>query len=136
MSCSYIKLFILSLTTVFVSCSNTDRLTKAHRASAKQYALVHTVYFEVEEVHCQALIEALYSVSAITQVHDLKVGTFKDLGDQRALKDYDVVMQMQFKDEQAYQSYQAHPVHLKLKKDLKPILSAPPATHDFIIRID
>ncbi len=97
------------------------------------YPLVHTVYFTLEPANSAQLIKTLESVKNIEEVHHLKIGAFTDLGDKRALKDYNVVMQMQFENIQAYEAYQSHPIHMQLKKDVKPLLKAPPATHDFMI---
>ncbi|MEM8908372.1 MAG: hypothetical protein AAGD05_11045, partial [Bacteroidota bacterium] len=64
-------------------------------------------------------------------VKDLQVGTFTDLGDTRALQQYHLVMQMGFSGQQAYQSYQQHPIHVALKEKLAEYLAASPSTYDY-----
>lgn len=78
------------------------------------------------------MIEEIKKLEAIEQVHEMQVGQFKDLGDQRALSDYELFLQMSFTDEAAYQTYQKHPIHLTLKEKAGAYLAGPPVTYDYI----
>jgi len=94
--------------------------------------LVHLVLFNLKEGTNQAkVINEIRTLEGIEEVMDLEVGPFQNLGDKRALSDYDLAMQMSFKDINAYKRYQAHPIHLKLKEQVKTLVSGPPATYDF-----
>ncbi|NRB49484.1 MAG: Dabb family protein [Saprospiraceae bacterium] len=95
--------------------------------------LVHIVLFNLKEDADQAaLVAEIKKLEAIEEVQDLEVGPFENLGDDRALSDYELIMQMSFVDNEAYQAYQTHPVHLALKEAAKTYLGGPPATYDFI----
>lgn len=95
--------------------------------------LVHLVYFDLKEAaNINQFIIEIEKLREIEVIQSLEIGTFKDLGDQRALSEYELVMQMSFKDSAAYQVYQNHPIHLQLKAAAKAVLSAPPATYDFV----
>ena len=95
--------------------------------------LVHVVYFDLKETaNISQFIIEIEKLREIEVIQSLEIGTFKDLGDQRALSEYELVMQMSFKDSAAYQIYQNHPIHLQLKATAKSVLAAPPATYDFV----
>lgn len=95
--------------------------------------LVHIVFFKLKpEVDTEKLIGAIKKLQAIPEVEDLEVGFFENLGDARALSDYQLVMEMTFLDKAAYDKYQQHPIHLELKDKLGSFLAGPPATYDFM----
>lgn len=98
--------------------------------------LVHTVYLNIKDdisaVDKETLITGIKSLANIPGVYDFKTGTFADLGDPRALSTYEVVLQMEFMDESAYQKYQQDSIHLAFKKSVGHLLAGPPATHDFM----
>ncbi|MFK8006280.1 MAG: Dabb family protein [Saprospiraceae bacterium] len=99
-------------------------------------SLVHEVYFNLkddltkdqkEEFH-----QNILKLKDIPEVQNLVVGDFKNLNDPRALADYEIKMSMEFQSEKEYAEYQAHPIHLSLKKAAGDIVAAPPVTYDFI----
>ena len=95
--------------------------------------LVHVVFFKIKpDVDVAVVIEEIKKLQQIPEVQDLEVGTFEDLGDARALSDYNLVMEMTFDNKVAYDTYQQHPVHLTLKENLGAFSAGPPATYDFI----
>jgi hypothetical protein len=95
--------------------------------------LVHVVYFDMkEDADINAFITEIERLRNIEEVQGLEIGTFENLGDQRALSQYELVMQMSFKDSAAYQVYQNHPIHLQLKAAAKSVVAAAPATYDFV----
>jgi len=77
------------------------------------------------------VIEEIKKISEIDVLHDLEVGIFKDLGDARAMSDYDLAFSMNFKNESDYHLYQKDTLHLQLKESLKELLTGPPVTYDF-----
>lgn len=95
--------------------------------------LVHVVYFKTKEGAENDLIQEIKKLEAIEVLHELEVGTFQDLGDARAMSGFGVVMQMNFDNEAAYKTYQAHPIHLDLKAFAKNsgALLGPPVTYDY-----
>lgn len=94
--------------------------------------LVHLVFLKVkEEVEMTKLISELKSLAAIEGLKDFELGPFQNLDDSRALSEYDLLMEMSFDNEAAYQKYQADPIHLALKEKLKSMLAGPPATYDY-----
>ena len=97
--------------------------------------LVHLVYFQLKEGATkstqQQLIEEIKTLAAIDVLQDLEVGTFQELGDQRAMDQFGVMMQMRFNSEADYKIYQTHPIHLQLREKVKSILGGPPVTYDY-----
>ena len=97
--------------------------------------LVHVVYFKVKpDTDQAAFIAEVKKLSSIEVLEDLEVGPFEDLGDPRALSEYNMVMQMTFADSTAYAAYQAHPTHEALKANTKSYMAGPPATYDFVLK--
>ena len=95
--------------------------------------LVHVVMFKLKpETDQGALLREIKKLEEIEQVKDLEVGTFEDLGDKRALSDYDMTMTMSFDSKADYEIYQKHPIHLALKGYVTPMVAGPPATYDFL----
>ncbi|MEZ4885709.1 MAG: Dabb family protein [Chitinophagales bacterium] len=105
--------------------------------SAQQTPLVHLVFLKVkDDISAEdktALMNTLKRLADIAEVKNLHVGDFEDLGDERALSDYDVVMQMGFQTKEDYQKYQADERHIQAKAAMKPFLAGPPATYDFVV---
>lgn len=79
------------------------------------------------------VLDAIENLVNIKSVENLQFGFFKDLNDDRALKDFELIMQMEFQNPEQYKIYQAHPIHLELKKALGSLLAGPPVTYDFTI---
>lgn len=94
--------------------------------------LVHLVCFklkpEVNPLDVKNILEQLRSIEFVKQ---MEVGTFKDLGDPRALSDYQLILKMAFNSPEDYQSYQQHATHLAVKSALGDYLAGPPATYDY-----
>lgn len=93
--------------------------------------LIHLVFFNLKpEVDPEVLVKEIKKLEAIEEVMDLEVGAFAELGDARAMSEYQLLMQMSFADSAAYQSYQKHPIHMALKEIAMPWLNGPPVTYD------
>ncbi len=145
-------IILLLLISFLTSCQNPNPQlekelseTKARLVAAKAAleqvnpttaSLVHEVYFNLkddltskqkEEFH-----QSILKVKNIPGVQNLVIGDFKNLNDPRALADYEIKMSMDFQSEKEYAEYQAHPIHLSLKKAAGNIVAAPPAIYDFI----
>lgn len=133
---------------IFSSCQQRDlrgqleacqqELEKANREASLEKPepkLAHTVYLDfkddITKDDLEQLMTGIQTLGKIQGVFDLKIGTFKDLGDQRALSQYEVVLQMAFHDETSYRLYQKDSIHLAFKKSVGHLLSGPPATYDF-----
>jgi len=141
--------FVLTMLFSFFGCQQNpnnqqlndlkSELEKANKAltvlqSENDYALVHLVYFKLKEgANKTEFIKEIEKLEAIEQVEDLQYGEFKDLGDARAMSQFDIAMRMGFDSEADYAAYQAHPIHLNLKKAVGAYLAAPPATYDFSV---
>lgn len=145
---NYFVLFALSL--IFIHCSNPqleqelattkEQLmeTEAKLAAAlsekdkEATSLVHLVYFKLKPAADQnQFIAELDKLKAIEGIQDLDIGVFKDLGDERALSDYAILLSLEFENEKAYQTYQEHEIHLALKANTKDFLAGPPVTYDY-----
>ena len=105
-------------------------LGKHKTADAKR--LVHVVWFKMkEDADRDAFVTELQKLEGIEEVNDLEVGRFQDLGDARAMSDLDMVMQMGFRSEDEYRTYQDHPIHVQLKSSVGAYISGPPVTYDY-----
>jgi len=61
--------------------------------------LVHLVFFKLKsEQDAPTMIAEIKKLKAIPVVQDFEVGAFEDLGDARALSDYDIVLELVFKN--------------------------------------
>ena len=132
------SIWILLIGVFFFSCNRNIEKIKAtdsstvEQASVEQFKFVHVVYFTLKEkADIDLLIKEIKKLKAIEVLHNLEIGTFADLGDKRALSQYDLVMQMDFKSRADYEIYQIHPLHLQLKKAMMNLLAGPPATYDY-----
>ena len=95
--------------------------------------LVHLVFLNTKsEIDRPALLAEIKKLEAIPGVMDLEVGPFEDLGDSRAMSQFGYLLQMSLAEQAAYNNYQKHPIHLRLKENLGPYLAGPPVTYDFM----
>ena len=143
-------LLFFSLITL-LACTDTNKLqdalvtTQQQLATAKEKIaqletqiepegeLVHLVFFKVKpDIDQAALVAEVKKLSNIKEVMDLEIGPFEDLGDERALGDYSMLMQMSFANKAAYEVYQKHPTHLALRENTMQFMAGPPATYDFM----
>ncbi|MFK7810504.1 MAG: Dabb family protein [Saprospiraceae bacterium] len=108
----------------------------AEHKSLKNNDLVHIVYLDLKKEITvedkEKLMVAIRKLSEIPEVKNLELGSFKPLNDPRALSAFEVVFQMEFKDEKDYQIYQAHETHLALKTIAKDFVAGPPVTYDYL----
>ena len=110
-----------------------SKLAEAKSDTDENYPLVHVVYFKLKpNADKTKLLEAIDKLEEIEVVQELEVGSFEDLGDKRAMSDYQVVMSMAFANEADYEVYQEHEIHLALKAVAKEMLAGPPATYDYL----
>lgn len=118
----------------------TAELAEARRqlvdlGSRPENMIIHTVYFKLQpDLSPQALQSFMGEIEKLKQIKQVKgliYGPFTDLGDARAMKEYQLVMQMGFNSRKDYESYQANAIHLALKEAAKGYLAGPPVTHDF-----
>ncbi|MGK0364526.1 MAG: hypothetical protein ACI85O_001583 [Saprospiraceae bacterium] len=101
-------------------------------------SLVHLVYLnlkdDLKEEEKAEIIAAIDDLARIEEVNELEIGDFANLGDARAMSDLEMVFSMSFTSKLDYEIYQGHPIHLQLKTIVKPYLSGPPVTYDYIRR--
>ena len=110
-----------------------EKITTLESQIEPEGELVHLVFFKVKpDVEQAAIVVEVKKLEAISEVMDLEIGPFEDLGDARALSEYTMLMQMSFSNKAAYERYQKHPIHLTLKENLGAYLAGPPATYDFM----
>lgn len=110
----------------------TAEIQKLKEETTDKKQLVHIVWFIMKsEADHNGLIAEIKKLEKIEVLNNLEIGKFQDLGDARAMSDLDLVMQMGFDSEEDYKTYQAHPIHLGLKKAAGKYLAGPPVTYDF-----
>lgn len=97
--------------------------------------LVHSVYLKLKEnmtADDMAVLESgILSLAQIPEVNNLIHGTFKDLGDARAMAELNYILQMEFYNVEDYKSYQQDSIHIAFKQVAGKYLNGPPVTHDF-----
>lgn len=110
-----------------------NELVSLKTAENEKGNLCHLIYLKLKpDADTTLVFREIEQLREIKEIESLTFGTFKDLGDERALSDYQLVIEMSFKNEAAYQTYQTHKLHTALKKNTKSQLAGPPATYDFI----
>ncbi len=122
----------LNETTLELAQAKRDLIELGHRSDNM---LIHTVYFKLKpdlsDQQHEAFLQEIAKLHQIKQVKGLIYGSFAELGDSRAMLEFQLAMQMGFESEKAYREYQAHAIHLALKEAAKSYLAGPPVTHDF-----
>lgn len=134
--------FLLALIVALslAGCQSTPDTTAGTEvvAKSKQGMISHLVFFDLRDsLNSQELQKVgiiLKSLNGIPVVEDFTVGDFKDLEDARALSEYEVVIQMSFKNKEDYLTYQNHRLHRAAKKKLGPYLTGPPKSYDYLIQ--
>ncbi len=101
-------------------------------------SLAHMVYLDLKEdisdLERNTLVGAIRRLSEIDEVKSLEIGDFKNLNDPRALAQFELFFQMDFKNTEDYKVYQNHKIHLRLKKLAKGLLAGPPVTYDYEVK--
>ena len=110
-----------------------EKIKTLERQIEPEGELVHLVFLRLKaDADYAALVSEVKKLSGIKEVMDLEIGPFENLGDERALAEYSVLMQMSFTDKAAYETYQKHPIHVAVKENTKSFMAGPPATYDFM----
>ncbi|MFT5833095.1 MAG: hypothetical protein ACI97N_000721 [Cognaticolwellia sp.] len=152
-----ILLYTFAICIAFFSCTNSETALsetienlKAELASANEKiddlegrnktesVLQHTIYFtlkpDLTEVERRAFIEELEGLKAIEVVQNVTAEERQNVGDEnRALKQFNVVMVVTLADEAALEIYDASEVHQNLKKSIGGYLAGKPASFDYIM---
>ena len=112
---------------------NQARVELRELKAATEAPLHHLVFIRIKpEVDIQTLFGEIKELGRINEVKALRIGRFEDLGDSRAMAEYDLAFSMAFEDREAYEIYQSHAIHLALKEKLGAALAGPPVTYDFM----
>ena len=113
-----------------MSCTSGQRMFHNNEA----FTILHTVYLDLKEDiskdEMDSFMEAVEELHRITIVRDFKHGAFEDLGDARAMQEFEYALVMGFQNKEDYIIYQKHPIHSQVKNKLKPYLAGPPVTYD------
>jgi len=133
------RVWILGLFTLllFNSCSTTKSTPRQTKKTVVEHAssLVHIVFLKTKEdltkEAYKELLEAVEAIEEIEVVEEFSMGTVADTQDSRFISNHNLVFQIVVKDLDAYQKYQNHPIHLKLKEIAKDKLTASPAVYDY-----
>ena len=143
------KLHLIFSLVFLISCTNSEikkelQTTQIELQSARQKIielesqiepegdLVHLVFFKLKPDSDRInFVSEIKKMAEIPGVMDLEIGPFADMGDQRALSEFDMLLQMSFSGAKAYRNYQKHPTHLAIQKNLGSYLAGPPTTYDF-----
>lgn len=97
--------------------------------------LFHIVYFDLKENLTQKEMEdftaSIEELNKIKTIKAIKSGGYEDVGDPRAIDQYEYAMILEFETQQDFLSYQQDSIHLRIIADTKAFMAGPPATYDF-----
>jgi len=135
-------LFSLALFgSIFISCKEShstiveNKETNVSNESVK-FNLIHCVLLnlknDITPNDLSALKSEIKELEKIEVLRELEIGEFKNLDDPRAMSQLELIFTMAFKDDQDYQTYQNHPIHLELKSKVGKYLEGPPVTYDYL----
>jgi len=97
--------------------------------------LVHTVILSLKDGVSQKwkdkIIGLLSTLSQIKEAQRLIVGTKARTKDSRAQQDYDLILQVSFKNQTALEAYSINTHHLNVRKKLKSDLGKAPVVYDY-----
>lgn len=135
-----ILISLAALALVLSACRNSDRQeTVADNSgeSVPDSAFVHLVFFDLvdslDSGQITSFLDALEGLREIEQVNGFFAGPHLNVDDKRAMKQFDICMQMRFNSKEEYKHYQSDPRHLALKKTVAPFLKSSPRTYDYTI---
>lgn len=131
------QVLIFALIVVGLGCKQEVQSPSLQDGLNKNYPIVHMIFLNIKDDVMQNdrknFKDAIEGLSEIAVVHNLSYGSYKDLRDPRSLKEYDMIIQMQFASERDYLTYQKDPKHLALKQMGGLLLAGPPHTYHFVL---
>jgi len=99
------------------------------------FPLVHIVFLDLKDditiEELSLIFKQIESLNKIEEVNNLRIGSFENMKDARAMSNLELAFDMEFENKRTYKIYQNHQIHLDLKKNLGPMLNGPPVTYDF-----
>lgn len=111
------------------------RVAQRDTDDRSEVRLVHLVWFKLKtdltDDERTEFMDQIRKLDQIEWVNNLEIGNFAELGDTRAMQEFQLVMGMNFRTEQEYRDYQSHPIHLALKDAVGKYLAGPPVTYDY-----
>jgi len=123
----------LLLSALMLSCESTEENLE-QRFKPDSGTIFHTVLLkakaDLSNEERLKLINLLDSLAEIPQTKDLLVTERASTGDKRAITNYDYALQMAFTSQNDLLTYAKHPVHLRVKKQIKPMLAGVPMVLD------
>lgn len=118
---------------LFVGCSS--HYEKVNSLGYAKGELVHTVILSlkngVNQKRKDEIIGLLATLSQIKETQRLIVSTKAHTKDSRAQQDYDLILQMSFKNQTALETYSVNTHHFNVRKKLKPDLAKAPVVYDY-----
>lgn len=116
----------------FAACNTANTATDA---SLETNILTHHIYFDliddISETELKHFKEVIQQLKSIPEVKEFEFGVFEDVGDKRALSQYEYFISLSFENKKSYDIYQESSIHINVKNKLRTYLSGPPATYDF-----
>jgi hypothetical protein len=113
------------------STQDTDQFESTNINSS---LLKHLVFLNLKpDIDLELLLLELQALSEIATLDSFSVGKFIDLNDPKAMSNYEIIMEMTFKDVEAYQAYQEDSLHVAMVKKTKSFMEGPPLSYDYMI---
>jgi hypothetical protein len=117
--------------------SANKKIENLQRQNSSEPVFQHTVFFtlkpDLTDEERKSFVEQLKGLEEIEVVQNIMAEERKNIGDEdRALKQFDVMMMVTLTDEAALKVYDTHEIHQNLKKAMANYLAGPPSSFDFI----
>jgi 2C-methyl-D-erythritol 2,4-cyclodiphosphate synthase len=144
------SLFFLLIILVLVSCQNVNDVALSEAKAelnaaqatidslqaANETGIIHTIYLttkpDISDEDKAKFIKTVESLGQIEQVKSIEVAERFNVGDEeRALKQYNIVLQMRFESLEDLKIYDKDEYHAQVRGQLKDYLAGPPASFDF-----
>jgi|TARA_B110000977_G_scaffold174734_1_gene228875 hypothetical protein len=118
---------------LFTGCSS--HYEEVNSVGYAKGELVHTVILSlkdnVNQKRKDEIIDLLVTLSEIKETQRLIVSTKASTNDTRAQQDYDLILQMSFKNQAELESYSINTHHLNVRAKLKSDLAKAPVVYDY-----
>ena len=122
--------FLFFLIAVLVGCTGNSIPADRTKDGVYKHVVLLDLKDSCTETDIIKVKTRLLELSKVEGVLDLSVTERYDAGDARALKDYDLMLYMEFASEEMLYAYSTDPFHLAVRSDLKAYMAAAPMVID------
>ncbi|MGH1365945.1 MAG: Dabb family protein [Calditrichia bacterium] len=103
----------------------------------RKVGLTHLVFLDLKSdllpEQLEGIMEKVNQLGEIANVQSFNIGRYQDVGDPRAMSQYEIVLELLFENAARLASYQQNEQHLAIRAELKKYLAGPPVVYDYLI---